>query len=440
MLTNRNNSICGVVGFLLLFFVCLPFVNVLNADEREQLIKHADEILKTNPLKGGEKNKADIQLNRAISLVEKGRLDEAIEQFLRIIEKNPNYGPAYSNLGAAYYQKGQLDKAIETFKKAIELNLNDKAAHINLGNAYTDAGKYDEAIAEHKKVIELAPNDAEAFMNLGVAFSQKGDIEEGINQFKRAISLNPYHPPARKNLGYSYYKMKKWPEAIDELLFARDIDPWCPGLEESLTITLIKTYPDLEKWVKEKPMDPLSHYYFAYALEYKGEWKKAIEEMEKAIKLDGSKGEFYKGKALFYSSANKPKEAIIALMECVRIDPSNWACYSDLSGNYNRIDKPKEALEVIIKATDINPNITSIQAKLGAAYAMNGEYQRAVVPLEKALSLCGRDDPIICFNLALTYFMLKKYDMAWRHVRRAERNPQASKLIWDLKKVSKEPE
>jgi tetratricopeptide (TPR) repeat protein len=97
---------------------------------------------------------------------------------------------------------------------------------------------------------------------------------------------------------------------------------------------------------------------------------------------------------------------------------------------------------VIINAADINPNITSIQAKLGAAYTMNGEYQRAVVPLEKALSFCGRDDSRICFNLALTYFMLKKYDMAWRHVRRAERihNPQASIIIRELKKVSKEPE
>jgi superkiller protein 3 len=330
------------------------------------------------------------------------------------------------------------------FKKAIELNPNDKSAHSNLGNLYTDLKMYDEAIAEHKKVIELDPNNADAFVNLGVALSQKGDRVEGVNQYKKALSLNPYHPLARKNLGYTYDTLNKWPEAIDELLMARDIDPWYPGLEESLTITLRKAYPDLEKWVNEKPGDPLSHYYFAYALIYKGDWKKAIDEMEKAAKLDRSNGQFYKGKALYYSSTNKPKEAITALEECIRINPSNWACYNDLSSEYNRIGKPKDALDVMMKAigrVDIKPNIISIQANLGAAYGANEEWEKAIGHLKTALYLCGREDPIINLNLAGCYFNSKNYDMAWKYVRIAERmgNREAKGLIKMLNQVSKEP-
>jgi len=39
-----------------------------------------------------ESEEARIQLNRGISLIGKGGLDEAIDQFLKIITKNPNYG------------------------------------------------------------------------------------------------------------------------------------------------------------------------------------------------------------------------------------------------------------------------------------------------------------------------------------------------------------
>ncbi len=410
---------------LMTFTICISSVSVLpvliNAQESEE---------------------AKSQLNRAMSLIEKGRFDEAIDQFLKIVEKNPNYGLAYSNLGAVYYKRGKLDKAIEASRKAIEINPNDKAAHGNLGNIYTDLKRYDEAISEHKKVIELTPNDADAYTNLGTAFSKKGNTEEGVDQFKKAVSLNPHHPLARKNLGYSYYNMRKWPEAIDELLSVREIDPWYPGVEESLTITLKKAYPDLEKWANEKPMDPPSHYYFAYALEYKGKWKKAIEEMEKAIKLDRSKGEFYKGMALFYSSANKPKEAITILRECTTVDPSNWACYNALGAEYARLDKRKEALDLMMKASDINPNIVSIQANLGIAYLINSEYQKSIESFKNALSLSGRGDPRIDLNLASAYFEVQIYDMAWRHARRAERmgNPKASELIKDLRRVSKEPE
>ena len=388
---------------------------------------------------------ARAQLDRATSLLARDKVDEAIDQFLKIIEKHPNYGLAYSNLGAAYYRKGNLDKASEATKKAIEINPNDKSAHGNLGNVYTDLKKYDEAIAEHKKAIELSPNDAEAFLNLGVAFSRKGDTEEGVIQFKRAISLNRNYPAARKNLAYSYYLMKKWPEAIDELLLVRDMDPWYPGAEELLTVTLKQAYPDFEKWVDEKPKDPLSHYYLGYALAYGRKWKKAIEEMDKAIKLDRSKGEFYRSKALFCSSAKKPKEAVTALKECIAVNPSNWACYNDLSAEYGGMGKPKEALAVMTEAiarSDIAPNVVSIQANLGAVYATNGEYQKAIAPLQKALALCRRHEPLIELNLAAVSFELKQYDMAWRHVRSAERmgHPDARKLIKDLKKVSKEPE
>jgi tetratricopeptide (TPR) repeat protein len=163
--------------------------------------------------------------------------------------------------------------------------------------------------------------------------------------------------------------------------------------------------------------------------------------MEKAVKLDRSNGQFYKGKALFYSSTNKPKEAITALEECVRINPSNWACYNDLGANYFTIGKTKEVLEIMIKANSIAPDVISIQANLGSAYAINGEYQKSIAAFKKALSLSGRNDPIIELNLSFSYFKLQEYDMAWRHVRRAERmgNPNASEAIKELKRVSKEP-
>jgi predicted Zn-dependent protease len=58
-----------------------------------------------------ESEEAALQLNRAISLIEKGKIDEAIGELQRIIEENPNYAPAYANLGSAFYRKGKLDKS-----------------------------------------------------------------------------------------------------------------------------------------------------------------------------------------------------------------------------------------------------------------------------------------------------------------------------------------
>jgi tetratricopeptide (TPR) repeat protein len=95
----------------------------------------------------------------------------------------------------------------------------------------------------------------------------------------------------------------------------------------------------------------------------------------------------------------------------------------------------------MIRAVNINPNIISIQSNLGNAYAMKGENDKAIIAYQKAISL-GAKDPITHFNLAATYFNLKKYDMAWRYARIAERlgYPSAKNLIKMLMEVSKEPE
>jgi len=86
--------------------------------------------------------------------------------------------------------------------------------------------------------------------------------------------------------------------------------------------------------------------------------------------------------------------------------------------------------------------IAFFQANLGIAYFENSEYQKSIESFKKALSLSGKGHLKIDYNLAVAYFELQIYDMAWRHARRAEGmgNPKASGLIKDLKRVSKEPE
>jgi len=387
-------------------------------------------------------------INRSTVLMDMGRVDEAIALLLRVIKSDPNNGAAYGNLGAAYYQKGQLDKATEALKKAVELDPKDKVARQNLGNAYTDAKKYDEAIAEHKKRIQLEPNNADAFVDLGVAYFEKGNYAGAMSSLKKAISINPNHPLARMNLGRNYRDSKKWPEAIDELLYARDLGMYpevYEDVENNLRMTFKKCFSDLEKWARDEPNKPLSHYYFAYALMYNNkDWSKAMKEIDKAIELDKTSGRFRKAKAVLYLSQGKSKETIAACKDCIRVDPSNWGCYNLLCEEYMSTQNVKEALGVALKAVGMNPNALSTQFNLGSAYALNGENEKALEAFKKALSLSlllHKEHRGIHFNLAATYFNLGNYEMAWQHVRIAQRmGEEANDLIQELKKVSKEPD
>ena len=64
--------------------------------------------------------KVAIQHNdQGIALGEEGRYDEAITEFAKAIELNPNFAQAYSNRATAYMGKGEFDKSIVDCSKAI---------------------------------------------------------------------------------------------------------------------------------------------------------------------------------------------------------------------------------------------------------------------------------------------------------------------------------
>ena len=52
--------------------------------------------------------------------------DEAITEYIKAIEIDPDFAKAYCNLGFVYQRKGLLDKAVESFSKTVELRPESK--------------------------------------------------------------------------------------------------------------------------------------------------------------------------------------------------------------------------------------------------------------------------------------------------------------------------
>lgn len=380
-------------------------------------------------------------MNECFNLLERGKADSAIKKLLSIIEINPGNGLAYSYLGIAYNQKGELHKAVEAFKKALDSLPDDKDILGNLGNTYTDLEMFDEAIAVLKRATEIYTNDANTFIDLGVVYERMDNNDEAIRLFQKAVSLDPNNPLGRYNLGYSYYKINKWTEAIDELMIARSIDEWYPRVEECLMSTLKASFADLKKWEEDKPNDPMAHYYYSLALLYEGDIELAEDEIEEAIKQDGTKGIFYYAKAFIYCNDSKNDIAISASNQCIMRDPSCWACSVLLGQLYLESNEFKKALNILERAARINSNVISIYCNLGAAYSQLGKYREAVGVFSRAINL-GSKSSRTYFNLGVIYYKLKNYEMAWFFVRKAERlgYNNTRTLIEELSKVSKEPD
>jgi tetratricopeptide (TPR) repeat protein len=78
----------------------------------------------------------------------------------RLIKEN---AVLHYNLGVVYLQRQEFNEAIGEFQKVLELNPNDAATHYNLGIIYADyLGNKPKAILHFKKYLALDPKDKDA--------------------------------------------------------------------------------------------------------------------------------------------------------------------------------------------------------------------------------------------------------------------------------------
>lgn len=93
----------------------------------------------------------------AHSLLE--NLEDAKSFCLKAIQKDPDYGPPYNDLGSYLLNEGQINESLKWFdlaKKAVKYQ-NREYPYINSGRAYMTLKKLPEALEEFSKALTLAP-------------------------------------------------------------------------------------------------------------------------------------------------------------------------------------------------------------------------------------------------------------------------------------------
>ena len=152
---------------------------------------------------------AEVYFNRGVDSSQKGDFREAISDFNKAIDVNPEFVVAYLNRGFSYSRMGEFDKAIADYTKAIELNPRYAVAYYNRGFVYRRMGEYDRAILDFTKAIEINPKYASAYYYRGHIYHYNGDYEKAWEDIKKARSLGHKVPSEfLKNLKEAYEKQK----------------------------------------------------------------------------------------------------------------------------------------------------------------------------------------------------------------------------------------
>lgn len=238
--------------------------------------------------------------NLGIALIQAGRLDEAIVEFHRAIEIDPDASRAHYNLGNALATEGDLDGAIEQYRRTVALRPDTAEAHYNLGIALGKQGLLSQAAAAFGACLQLRPDDAEAEYHLAVALRSMGRADEAVEHGRRALDRAPDDASAHFLLGVLLDAQGRSSEALEHFRRSSQLSPdWADPLQAAAW--LLATDPDPGVRNADEAIrcarratqltgqrDPAALDALAAAYASGGRYEEAVETARRAVALAGT--------------------------------------------------------------------------------------------------------------------------------------------------------
>jgi protein O-GlcNAc transferase len=177
--------------------------------------------------------------NLGVVLFNNRQYDEAIVNFKKAVEQNPNLIHAYNYLGNAFQEKKQFNESIACYEKAIQVNPADPTAYINLGIAFQNIKQHERAIKYFKAAIQINPNLYQAYDYMGLSLTMESNMEKAMESYQSSLLINPNSEMTLVNLGILISRQGKLNEAENYYKRALQINPNNFNAEEAFVFNML---------------------------------------------------------------------------------------------------------------------------------------------------------------------------------------------------------
>ena len=297
--------------------------------------------------------------------------------------------PQHEEAGLAALKAGNKDQAIEEFKKATELDPQDPRGFYDLGVAYTQNGDLGSAISPLKKALELDPGLDAAHQSLGFALLSQGYAAEAVPQFQAAND--------RGGLGIAQLEAGDLPNAVRNLQDAVNAQPndadllyylaRASGLlSKQLYDLLLSSYPGTAR-----ANQALGENYAALR-----QSQQAADHYQAALRDRPDLPGAHLALGQVYAGANLWKQAEEAFRAESKLQPGNAEVAYRLGSALLQDGNSKEARQELERANRLQPDMPETLYSLGKAESQEGNSAAAekawkrVIELEKTGDLASQ--------------------------------------------------
>lgn len=353
------------------------------------LARHAIAVTKNNDI---------AYSNLASYLLEKGQVDEAVNNYRNVLRtmwgvgnapadpvatlvslasgdqsreverqlllqaepsKRKSCADILNNLGTALTYQGKTNEGMALYHLSVLLKPDHVLALNNLAFELVEQGKYTEAIKLYEQALAVEPDNLKIRNALGNTLVKAGSVDEGIGEYRAALRISPNDPETRQNLGLALTAAGRPAEAIPHFEAALRADPKVLEIHNNLGSALISV-GDLDGAIRQ----------FRLLLQQKPDHARAHDNLGVALAMKRELG-----------------EAITQFQQSLHYDPNNARTHFNLGNVLAMQRRFDEAIQQYEEALRLAPSLPEVHCHLGAVLAETGRRSEARMQLQEALRL-----------------------------------------------------
>ena len=291
------------------------------------------------------------------------------------------------NQGSALMAQEKYESAIEKFSKAVDESPKEEECYINLGNAYSCVNKYDEALSNFKKALLLNKDSVEAMFSIGNILYLQDDIVGALKYYNKADETKEMTADMYDVVASMFANEEDYVQALRFLNKAIKKDPLNGELylekadifiKQNEVDEAIETLTELNQLMPEvyAAYDMLSQ---IYAI--KGDYKKALDIVEKGINKYPEDGNLAYLKLKVYDSFEKNEEIIeyAKKMKEQKLYDEQVEDNSIILANvYLRKNEIQKAIDILEEAADGKYDNENIANVLLTIYIKYGNFKKVI--------------------------------------------------------------
>ena len=173
-----------------------------------------------------------MDLGRVVRMFERGNMAGALRLLNGMIRDMPGSPFLYVNKAMVLIEMGRLAEAENCCRRALGLDENADHAHEKMGLILRMAGRPADSLPYHDRAIRLCKRVkgvdrdlARLYSNKGAALADMGKLDEAMRCFERSIRADPGYAIAHNNKGAVLHQTGDMEGAAECFMAAKRLDP-----------------------------------------------------------------------------------------------------------------------------------------------------------------------------------------------------------------------